>query len=113
MRRETDIVARLGGEEFVLLLPETNEAAAEIVAERLREKIEDNSRVFAGDELQISVSIGVAGATLGMSNFEAMLKSADEALYEAKRHGRNRVVKASREKFARQMTQAAAELDRR
>jgi diguanylate cyclase (GGDEF)-like protein len=102
MRRETDIVARLGGEEFVLLLPETNEAAAEIVAERLREKIEDNSRVFAGDEMQISVSIGVAGATSGMSNFEAMLKHADEALYEAKRRGRNQVVIAprqSREKY--------------
>ena len=94
MRRETDIVGRLGGEEFVLLLPETNESAAKLVAERLRELIADHTSIFP--ETQISVSIGVAGATLGMSSFEVMLKRADEALYEAKRGGRNRVVIAPR-----------------
>jgi diguanylate cyclase (GGDEF)-like protein len=94
MKRETDIVARLGGEEFVLLLPETEESAAEIVAERLRKQIEDHSRVFPGDENQISVSIGVAGATLGMSGFEILLKRADEALYQAKLRGRNQVTVA-------------------
>jgi len=106
MRRESDIVARLGGEEFVLLLPETNEAAAEVVAERLRKQIGDHSRVFPGDA-KISVSIGVAGATLAMSHFEAMLKRADEALYEAKRNGRNRVVTATRQ--SSEKYQAAAE----
>jgi diguanylate cyclase (GGDEF)-like protein len=107
MRRETDIVARLGGEEFVLLLPETNEADAGIVAERLRKTIEDHSRVFPGNDTRISVSIGVASATLSMPNFEAMLKRADEALYEAKRRGRNQVVTAPR--HAREKYQAAAE----
>jgi diguanylate cyclase (GGDEF)-like protein len=97
MRRETDIVARLGGEEFVLLLPETSESAAELVAERLRKQIEDHSSAFPSDGAQISVSIGIAGATLGMFSFEAMLKRADEALYEAKRGGRNRVVIAPRQ----------------
>jgi diguanylate cyclase (GGDEF)-like protein len=97
MKRETDIVARLGGEEFVLLLPETEESAAEIVAERLRKQIEGHSRVFPGDENQISVSIGVAGATLGMSGLEILLKRADEALYEAKTRGRNQVTVAPKQ----------------
>jgi diguanylate cyclase (GGDEF)-like protein len=97
MRRETDIVARIGGEEFAILLPETNEGAAEGVAERLRKQIEDHSHVFPGEETRISVSIGVAGATLDMPAFETMLKRADEALYQAKRGGRNLVVKAPRQ----------------
>jgi diguanylate cyclase (GGDEF)-like protein len=107
MRRETDIVARTGGEEFVLLLPETTDGAAEIVAERLRRQVEEHSRVFPGEETRISVSIGVAGATLDMPNFEAMLKRADEALYQAKRDGRNRVVRALRQ--VRERVPAAAE----
>jgi two-component system cell cycle response regulator len=98
MGRETDIVARLGGEEFVLLLPETNEAAAELVAERLRKSIEEHSRAFPGEQQpQISVSIGVAGATLSMPSFEALLKRADEALSEAKRNGRNQVIASPRQ----------------
>jgi diguanylate cyclase (GGDEF)-like protein len=107
MRRETDIVARTGGEEFVLLLPETTDSAAEVVAERLRRQVEGHSRVFPGEEIRISVSIGVAGATLDMANFEAMLKRADEALYRAKRDGRNRVVRAARP--MRDRAQVAAE----
>jgi diguanylate cyclase (GGDEF)-like protein len=107
MRRDTDIVARVGGEEFVLLLPETTEAAAEVVAERLRKQIEEHSRVFSGEDTRLSVSIGVAGATLDMPSFETMLKRADEALYEAKRAGRNRVVKAPRQ--MREKYQVAAE----
>ena len=95
-KRETDVVARLGGDEFAILLPETGESAAELVAERLRKQIENYSHVFPGDESQISVSVGVAGATLAMSAFEVMLKRADEALYEAKRSGRNRVIRAPR-----------------
>jgi diguanylate cyclase (GGDEF)-like protein len=95
--RGTDIVARVGGEEFALLLPETNEAAAGIVAERLRSIIESHSKIFPGRDTQISVSIGVVSATLDMPNFEFMLKRADEALYEAKRRGRNQVVTAPRQ----------------
>jgi diguanylate cyclase (GGDEF)-like protein len=106
MKRETDIVARLGGEEFVLLLPETEESAAEIVAERLRKQIEDHSRVFPGDENQISVSIGVAGATLGMSGFEILLKRADEALYQAKTRGRNQVTVAPKQLHEKYSTAA-------
>jgi diguanylate cyclase (GGDEF)-like protein len=106
MKRETDIVARFGGEEFVLLLPETDEPAAEIVAERLRKQIEGHSRVFPGDENQISVSIGVAGATLGMAGFEMLLKRADEALYQAKGRGRNRVTVAPKQLHEKYQTAA-------
>jgi len=91
-KRQTDVVARVGGEEFVLLLPETDESAAEIVAERLRKSIEDNIHVIAGEP--VTISIGIAGAALSMPAFEIMLKRADEALYEAKRTGRNRVMRA-------------------
>ena len=88
------MAARIGGEEFVLLLPETDEAAAEIAAERLRKAIQVHTRALPGENLEVTVSIGVAGASLAMSGFEVMLKHADEALYEAKRTGRNRVVRA-------------------
>jgi diguanylate cyclase (GGDEF)-like protein len=94
MKRETDIIGRLGGEEFALLLPETNLAAAEIVAERLRMRVECHLLVFPGDDTRLTVSIGV-GAGLGMSSFDVMLKRADEAMYEAKRSGRNRVVRSA------------------
>jgi diguanylate cyclase (GGDEF)-like protein len=93
-KRQTDVAARFGGEEFVLLLPETDEAAAEIAAERLRRAIQDHPHVLPGETLQVTASIGLAGATLGMAAFEVMLKRADQALYEAKHTGRNRVVKA-------------------
>src|SRR5664279_2643346 len=93
-KRQPDLLARIGGEEFALLLPETDEAAAEIVAERFRTAIQDHPRILAAEKIQVTVSIGVAGATLAMSGFEVLLKRADEALYEAKRTGRNRVVRA-------------------
>jgi diguanylate cyclase (GGDEF)-like protein len=95
-KRQSDVVARFGGEEFVLLLPETDETAAEIAAERLRKSIQDHPRILPGENLQVTVSIGVAGAALGMAAFEVMFKLADEALYEAKRSGRNRVVRTPR-----------------
>jgi diguanylate cyclase (GGDEF)-like protein len=95
-KRQTDVVARFGGEEFVLLLPETDETAAEIAAERLRRAIQDHPHVLPGETLQVTASIGLAGATLSMAAFEVMLKRADQALYEAKHTGRNRVVAAPR-----------------
>jgi diguanylate cyclase (GGDEF)-like protein len=95
-KRQSDVAARTGGEEFALLLPETDEATAVVAAERLRKAIQIHTRALPGENLKVTVSIGVAGAALGMPVFEAMLKRADEALYEAKRSGRNRVVRAPR-----------------
>jgi diguanylate cyclase (GGDEF)-like protein len=93
-KRQIDVAARIGGEEFVLLLPETDEADAETAAERLRKAIQAHTRTLPGENLEVTVSIGVAGASQAMSGFEALLKRADEALYEAKRTGRDRVVRA-------------------
>lgn len=94
-KRETDIVARVGGDQFCLLLPETNESSALIVAERLRRQIHNHSHAFGDQDVHASVSIGVAGAALSMPTLDLLLESAEEALSHAKRSGRNQVMRAS------------------
>jgi diguanylate cyclase (GGDEF)-like protein len=88
--RGFDVVARWGGEEFVLLLPETTLAAAMATCERLREAVAaiDFSDIDA--ELHITASFGVAEAA-GVEDHDRLLHRADEALYRAKANGRNRV----------------------
>jgi len=90
--RRIDTVARMGGEEFLVLLPETALDEARVVAEKLRERIE--SETVPGGATQpggrLTISLGVA-ALLPGETAEALLARADEALYAAKRHGRNRV----------------------
>jgi diguanylate cyclase (GGDEF)-like protein len=86
-KRESDVLARLGGEEFIMMLPETTVAAATQFAERLRRRVEDVSPALIG----VTVSIGIAGTSIGTSGIEELLRRADEALYEAKALGRNRV----------------------
>ncbi len=94
-KRQPDVLARLGGEEFVLLLPETDETSAETAAERLRKSVQDHPLTLPdGTTLQVTISVGIADAALSMSSFEVLLKRADEALYEAKRSGRNKIVRA-------------------
>jgi two-component system cell cycle response regulator len=92
--RSDDLVARLGGEEFAVVMPETELAVATAVANRLR--VETASKPFslsAGDEeLEITISIGVTTANPGYEDRNQLLKRADDALYEAKAAGRNRVV---------------------
>jgi diguanylate cyclase (GGDEF)-like protein len=92
-KRDSDVLARLGGEEFALLLPETNPAQAEIVAERIRLEVSSNPLALVAQCVPATVSIGVASATGSMSNFAQLMSAADQALYEAKRSGRNRVCK--------------------
>jgi diguanylate cyclase (GGDEF)-like protein len=91
-KRDADVVARVGGEEFALVLPETTDIAATQFAERLRAQIRDWSLSIDGRTLALTVSIGVAGATLSTSGVGELMRRADQALYEAKRSGRNRVV---------------------
>jgi diguanylate cyclase (GGDEF)-like protein len=91
-KRDADVAARLGGEEFALLLPETTDSAATQFAERLRQQIRDCAPIVEGEKLPITVSIGIAGASMTTSGFQSLLSNADQALYEAKRSGRNRVV---------------------
>jgi diguanylate cyclase (GGDEF)-like protein len=91
--RKTDIVARLGGEEFAVLMPETEEAAAVKVAERIRENIEELCISTQEVEICITVSIGAVCWQEGQfDQFKNMLSAADEALYMAKAQGRNQVV---------------------
>ena len=96
-RRESDLVARVGGEEFAILLPETDESSAAELANRLRSQIAATLHNLMGEETQVTVSIGVAGATLSMATHEVLLKRADDALYTAKRAGRNRVARAPKQ----------------
>jgi diguanylate cyclase (GGDEF)-like protein len=90
--READIIARHGGDEFILLLPETDAASALQAAERLRMQVESASLLADGRALNCTITLGVAGIDRGVSgNFDQLLIWADQALYQAKQSGRNRV----------------------
>ena len=92
--RRSDILGRWGGEEFILMLPETSLTEAEELAERLRESVRERVIVYEGTRLQVTASFGVAG--LGATQELAVLiEAADKALYAAKMAGRNRVLRAS------------------
>jgi two-component system, cell cycle response regulator len=94
--RTIDLCCRTGGEEFVLVLPSTNMSAAHVIAERLRKAIASKSfSVGLLQNIPITVSIGVASLLHAEDSLERLLKRADQALYEAKREGRNRVVEAA------------------
>ncbi|MBZ0139477.1 MAG: diguanylate cyclase, partial [Pseudorhodoplanes sp.] len=90
-KRQSDIAARFGGEEFVLLLPETSLSDAAIFADRLRTAIANQPLAIGECYLDMTVSIGVAEATPEMADLSVLIKRADTALYAAKRGGRNRV----------------------
>ena len=87
-KRSSDIVARIGGDEFAALLPETDARQAQLVAERVRQSIAEH-RGFGNGIDAITVSTGVAAAALSMSGIGALMLRADKALYEAKAAGRN------------------------
>jgi two-component system cell cycle response regulator len=90
--RSTDLAARFGGEEFVILMPETDPTAALGAANRVREVIEAAEFKTKTDEvLKRTVSIGIASLHTEGDSAEALLKRADEALYSAKHSGRNNV----------------------
>jgi two-component system, cell cycle response regulator len=92
--RSDDLVARLGGEEFAVVMPETGLAIAAAVAERLRIEVASRPFCVSADrlELKITISIGVTIANPGCDARDPLLKRADDALYEAKASGRNRIV---------------------
>jgi len=94
MVRDTDTYARYGGEEFCCLLPETGADSAAILAERFRRRVEGMEIEYQGAEIRVTMSFGLAGAGGEIADREALLRRADEALYEAKRTGRNRLVMA-------------------
>jgi two-component system, cell cycle response regulator len=94
--REIDSVGRYGGEEFIAILPETDEEPAAAFAERVRAAVEEHVFRDGPTEVRMTVSCGVASLTAqGVDSPEALLKAADEALYQAKHGGRNQVVRTS------------------
>lgn len=88
--RPDDVLGRYGGEEFAAILPETSSPGAASIAEDLRRRIEERRFVFEGEHIPVTVSLGCA-ELMGDMDVLAILKAADEKLYEAKRSGRNRV----------------------
>ena len=95
--RETDIVARYGGEEIAIITPHTSLFSASELAERLRHTIEASTMVPADEyekrqAIKITVSIGVTGMEKDSGYEKSMIKNADKALYEAKENGRNQVI---------------------
>jgi len=90
--RGDDLMARLGGEEFVILMTGLNRESTLAMAERLRQVIGSTPMQTDAGDIEVRASIGVAIRSRGDANFDAMLHRADTALYQAKRTGRNRVV---------------------
>ena len=99
-KRDADILARIGGEEFVLLLPQTRRNEAVGFAEKLRQRVEAEPFVHDGESLRLTISIGVAEAEAAMAGIGDIMKRADQALYDAKRGGRNRVESRARQAAA-------------
>ena len=89
--RDVDVVARVGGEEFAVLLPSTDLAAAAAVANRVRTLVETAQVVVDGDSISYTVSAGVAAMDDSVAGLDGLMKRADQALYAAKARGRNRV----------------------
>jgi len=89
--RKTDMVFRYGGEEFVVILTETALESALIPLKRLKEKIETQNFYYGGNNLKITLSIGVNSDIDNASSASEFLENADKALYRAKENGRNRI----------------------
>ena len=88
--RKSDICGRFGGEEFVIVLPNTKLSGAMKLAERIRETIQNHTFDFNGKKINVTVSIGITSVGVNDS-YESLISRADEALYEAKEKGRNRI----------------------
>ena len=100
MRKNTrgiDLVCRYGGEEFVVVMPDTDHSLASVVAERIRKKVAEKPFIIhkGRQMLDVTVSIGLASIAGKGETQDSLLKRADMALYQAKKDGRNRVVAAS------------------
>ncbi len=89
--RTSDVIGRVGGEEFSVLLPETEVKAAMFIAERLRKRVEEKIIIHETEELSVTVSIGVSQSSPGDQSVDDIFIRADTAMYNSKREGRNRV----------------------
>lgn len=88
--RDCDIFARYGGEEFCCILPETDLASSLQVAERIRKAVEELQTLFGDQEIKVTVSLGVSELNEEIDTLDKLLQIADQALYRAKKNGRNR-----------------------
>jgi len=91
MIRESDIFARIGGEEFILLLNHTPYNGAKIIAEKIRSGIEKTKFEYDSEDINLTISIGVSSLSTQKNNIEELYKDADANLYLAKESGRNKV----------------------
>lgn len=107
--REGDWVGRWGGDEFLCLLPDSDDEQGALIAERVRQRVAEAPVDADGRGIPISISVGLAHYPHAGERLDIVLTSADAALYGAKRRGRNRVVSSSRE--ARGMSSIAGQLD--
>jgi diguanylate cyclase (GGDEF)-like protein len=89
--RTSDLFARMGGEEFVIVLPDTRVDVAADIAEHLRRTLEETTFDYEGYSIRLTASFGVSSATSPIEQAELLLARADELLYRSKREGRNRV----------------------
>ncbi|RMG37478.1 MAG: diguanylate cyclase [Planctomycetota bacterium] len=89
--RSSELSGRFGGEEFCVLLPETDRRGALAAAERIRRAIAATPAFFEGQEIRVTASLGVAEASAEMPDLKALINAADRALLDAKRNGRNQV----------------------
>jgi diguanylate cyclase (GGDEF)-like protein len=88
--RDSDILGRYGGEEFMIVLPETDSAGAHILAERLRKAIEAQPVALKDVDLPITISLGITEIRPDTKNYEQLIGEADQGLYQSKEDGRNR-----------------------
>jgi diguanylate cyclase (GGDEF)-like protein len=93
--RAYDVIGRYGGEEFLVMLPNTNAAEATVVAERMRRVLAETPIIIGSATILVTASLGVASAPESGADAETAIHRADECLYRAKAAGRNRVVTAS------------------
>ncbi|WP_448567438.1 diguanylate cyclase [Thalassotalea ganghwensis] len=89
--RETDVSGRYGGEEFAILLADTDLASAKTFAERLRRNVEESVVKYNDIDIKYTISIGIAEVSHSIDNYEAWIECADAALYMSKEGGRNRI----------------------
>ncbi|MBN7771300.1 GGDEF domain-containing protein [Marinobacter daepoensis] len=90
--RQSDSAGRYGGEEFGIILPETDTESARVICERIRDAIENGVVNTTAGNIQYTISMGIAQLTDSPENYMQWMQKADEALYKAKQGGRNRVI---------------------
>ena len=99
--RQSDEVCRIGGEEFLVICKNTTQSECVLIGERIRRSVEACDIESNGDVLKMTISLGAAGRSSSIADINALLKAADEAVYQAKETGRNKVCQAPKDRPAK------------